>query len=212
MHVLSLKFKCKRYSSWRRVIVVPGSGTVNDVSCENNYWRCEIMNDSLFLLGETDFHSVNKHRKESDYFLKQIQYIRHLHQWTRQYVRSTSDFIWSPVLFYDKVTFLKSLNVLERWIFEPVSGKRVTEQRLHSALLRQGQRSTPLTSAVSRVMVNSLSVCRMREWECTAARSRSRAPSSYVRAVRGHSASRGSHWERSRSLPRGTGQWSVMVP
>lgn len=118
MHVLRLKFKCKQYSSRRRVIVVPGSGTVNDVSCENNYWRCGIMNDSLFLLEETEFHSVNKHRKESVYFLKQIQYIRHLHQWTRQYVRSTSDFIWSTVLFYDKVTCLKSLDVLERWIFE----------------------------------------------------------------------------------------------
>lgn len=115
MHVLSLKFMCKQYSSWRRVIVVLGSGTVNDVSCENIYYRCEVMNDPLFLLGETEFHSVNKHRKNLTNFLKQIQYIRHLHQGTRQYVWSASCQRLHPVhclFFYDKVTFLKCLNVL----------------------------------------------------------------------------------------------------
>lgn len=81
----------------------------------------------------------------------------------------------------------------------------------HSSMnIFQGQRSTPFTSADSSVMVNSLSVCRMRESECTAARSFISAPSSYVRAVRGNAANRGSHWERSRSLLKGTGLWLIL--
>lgn len=111
----------------------------------------------------------------------------------------------SPLLFYDKV--LKCLNALpflpRIWKDEPISIP-AEDDKTGALIHRQGQRSTPLTSAVSRVMENSSSVRRMRERECTAARSRSRAPSSYVRVVRGNSASRGSHWERSPSLSRGT--------
>lgn len=118
--------------------------------------------------------------------------------------------VWSPccqifqsvhsLFFLNKVIFL-SLSF-------PRAGKRncrsLTEPTLTTVILIQGHRSTPLTSDVSRVTVNSLSVRRMRERECTAARSRSRAPSSYILAVRGSSASRGSQWERSLSLSRWT--------
>lgn len=113
---------------------------------------------------------------------------------------------WSPhcqcfqsvhsLFFFSKVIFL-SLSL--------------TEPTLTAAILIQGHRSTPLTSDVSRVTVNSLRVRRMRERECTAARSRSRAPSSYILAVRGSSASRGSQWESSLSLSRWTGVRSVML-
>lgn len=47
MHVLSLKVKCKQYSSRRTVIIVRGSGTVNDVCRENIYCRREFIDDCL---------------------------------------------------------------------------------------------------------------------------------------------------------------------
>lgn len=119
-----------------------------------------------------------------------------------------NDFLRSAIRFYDRVPFLKCLSdALPRFPRRWKDGRvNMSEQVLNS-----GQRSTPFTRADSRVMVNSLSVCRMRERPCTEARSRSRAPSSYVLAVRGNSARRGSHWERSRSLPGGTGQWSELL-
>lgn len=142
-----------------------------------------------------------------------------LHQWSWKCVWSSS-WLWLHVVhclvFSDKVTFLSRLNALlfprmKRWMVDSYKHS-CSRQRSRGWPWGQGQRSTPLTRAVSRVMVNSSSVCKMREKECTAARSRSRAPSSYVRAVRGNSASRGSHWERSRSLLGVTGHRSIMVP
>lgn len=158
------------------------------------------MNFSLFLLGGNRTSQCKQAQERLDCCIYDI-YI--CEQGIMFGARVASGFIWSTVLFfffYDKVTFLKCLNVLP----SPADGKmeyfnrsallqQMTEQGPNSVLLCRGQRSTPFTSAVSRVMVNSLSVCRMREREWTAARSRSRAASSYVRAVRGNSASRGSH-------------------
>lgn len=54
--------------------------------------------------------------------------------------------------------------------------------------------SMPLTSEVSSVMLKSCSVWRTRISVLTVARSRSRAPSSYILEMTGHSASNGIHW------------------
>lgn len=117
--------------------------------------------------------------------------------------------VWSQWFHsVDSLFFLKSYFSL---LFSPTAEK-INSWSWSLSSLVQGHRSIPLTSEVSRVTVNSFSVRKMRERECTAARSRSRAPSSYTLAVKGSSASRGSQWERSLSLSRREkGQRSVMV-
>lgn len=63
MHVLGLEFKCKQFGSRRAVGVVLGSGKADDER-RSKYSLDVRLEDSLFLLGETEFHSVNKHRKK----------------------------------------------------------------------------------------------------------------------------------------------------
>lgn len=54
----------------------------------------------------------------------------------------------------------------------------------------------------SRTMLKSCNVCRTRIRELTVMRSRSRAFSSYILVMSGHSASKGIHWGSKWSLPR----------
>lgn len=63
MHVLGLEFKCKQFRSQRAVWVVLGSCKADDKR-HSKYSLDVRLEDSLFLLGETEFHSVNKHRKK----------------------------------------------------------------------------------------------------------------------------------------------------
>lgn len=139
-----------------------------------------------FFLEETEFHSVNKHRKirlfpEANTVCKTFTSVnKAIYLQLELPVTSSSPLSFSSqshILSSDVLLFLAhgKMNILT---YQHSCSRLRCRGRYSTVLIRQGQRSTPLTSAVSNVMVNSLSVCRIREREWTAARSRSRAPSS----------------------------------
>lgn len=215
MHVLGLEFKCKQFGSQLRGQFELSWGQGKQKDERRSKYSLDVrLEDSLFLLGETEFHSVNKHRKK------------------RPFPAASTVFNTFTSVSKEGCLELKLPVTLSKFTVLPRAESHISSARpfphgwkdeyliLFSIpelsdrggwTLHRGQSSTPLTRAVSRVMVNSFSVCKMREKEWTAAQSRSRAPSSYIRAVRGSSAKRGSQWERSRSLWKTIGQSSVTL-
>lgn len=79
-------------------------------------------------------------------------------------------------------------------------GSEVGRGRVTEFQISDAQRSMPLTSEASSVTGKSCSVSRTAMRLLTVVRSLSRAASSYMRRMTGHSASRGSHSGISRSL------------
>lgn len=83
-----------------------------------------------FLLGGNRISQCQQASVKSDYFLKQIQYIRHLHQWTRQYVWSSScqrlppvrhPFLWSSPFSQVSLRCTSPFSPqMERWTREHV--------------------------------------------------------------------------------------------
>lgn len=87
------------------------------------------MDDFLFLLEETEFHSVNNHGTSDFTWSKYSIYDIYISEQGDMFGAWTaSELLWSTVFFYEKVPFLKCLNVLPF----PTDGKMNVWTHLYS--------------------------------------------------------------------------------